>query len=61
MPELVATSVKNCKKDDKVSSLMDSNVLQFYVCDGRKGYSAHAPYDAIHVGAASPEIPDEVY
>lgn len=25
--------------------------------DGRKGYPEHAPYNAIHVGAASPETP----
>lgn len=26
--------------------------------DGRAGYERHAPYDVIHVGAASPETPD---
>jgi protein-L-isoaspartate(D-aspartate) O-methyltransferase len=25
--------------------------------DGRLGWPEHAPYDAIHVGAAAPEIP----
>ena len=25
--------------------------------DGRQGWPEHAPYDAIHVGAAAPEIP----
>lgn len=28
--------------------------------DGRLGYPEHAPYDAIHVGAAAAEIPDEL-
>lgn len=27
------------------------------VTDGRQGYPEDAPYDAIHVGAAAPEIP----
>lgn len=26
--------------------------------DGRKGYKEKAPYDAIHVGAASPDLPE---
>lgn len=29
--------------------------------DGRLGYPEMAPYDAIHVGAAAPDIPLEVY
>lgn len=28
--------------------------------DGRKGYEKEAPYNAIHVGAAAPEIPSPV-
>lgn len=28
--------------------------------DGRLGYRACAPYKAIHVGAAAPELPDTV-
>lgn len=28
--------------------------------DGRLGYKAKAPYDAIHVGAAAPETPHEL-
>lgn len=28
--------------------------------DGRVGYPPNAPYDAIHVGAASPEVPDSL-
>ena len=31
------------------------------VCgDGRRGFPDEAPYDAIHVGAAAPSIPEEV-
>ena len=32
----------------------------FAVGDGRKGYPPEAPYDAIHVGAAAPELPEAV-
>jgi protein-L-isoaspartate(D-aspartate) O-methyltransferase len=28
--------------------------------DGRQGYASEAPYDAIHVGAAAPEIPRQL-
>lgn len=28
--------------------------------DGREGYKEEAPYNAIHVGAAAPEIPTQV-
>lgn len=28
--------------------------------DGRLGHAAHAPYDAIHVGAAAPTVPMEL-
>ena len=30
------------------------------VGDGRLGYEQEAPYDAIHVGAAAPDIPQKV-
>lgn len=29
----------------------------YLLIDGRLGWPEHAPYDAIHVGAAGPEIP----
>lgn len=35
-------------------------ILIFKICtvtDGRQGWPEFAPYDAIHVGAAAPEIP----
>lgn len=28
--------------------------------DGRKGYPPGAPFDAIHVGAAAPVLPEDV-
>lgn len=30
------------------------------VGDGRMGYTEEAPYDAIHVGAAAPTVPQAV-
>lgn len=32
----------------------------FSVGDGRNGYKEEAPYDAIHVGAAAPNVPKAV-
>lgn len=29
--------------------------------DGRKGFPQYAPYKAIHVGAAAPNLPDDVF
>lgn len=41
-----------------------SYIFQFFclhaVGDGREGYPDMAPYDAIHVGAAAPHIPQAV-
>ncbi len=28
--------------------------------DGRRGWPAEAPYDAIHVGAAAPRVPSDL-
>lgn len=39
-------------------------IIYFYnlvtVADGRQGYPENAPYNAIHVGAASPSLPEAV-
>lgn len=42
------------------ADLMHSSVLAFHQGDGRKGYASGAPYAVIHVGAASPTIPEEL-
>ncbi|VDP96882.1 unnamed protein product [Trichobilharzia regenti] len=34
--------------------------LKLVTGDGRQGWPADAPYDAIHVGAAAPTIPNAV-
>ena len=36
------------------------NKCLYIAGDGRQGYAKDAPYDAIHVGAASDGIPDAV-
>ncbi|CAN0900878.1 Protein-L-isoaspartate O-methyltransferase 1 [Linum grandiflorum] len=51
IPELVATSIKNVEKSAAASLLKDAHT------DGRQGWPEFAPYNAIHVGAAAPEIP----
>ncbi|KAL1463004.1 hypothetical protein WDU94_014797 [Cyamophila willieti] len=56
IPELVNGSIKNVQKDHK--SLLDSGRVVLIAGDGRKGYPSEAPYDAIHVGAAAPVLPE---
>jgi protein-L-isoaspartate O-methyltransferase len=57
--KLVDQSVANLKQDGK-GSLLDSGQVLMVVGDGRKGYAAEAPYDAIHVGAAAPTLPQDL-
>ncbi len=56
--ELVDKSIVNIKKSHQ--SLFDEGVLEIHKADGRQGYAAEAPYDAIHVGAAAPGTPHEL-
>jgi len=56
--ELVKLSNENVRKHH--ANLLDSGRIQFVVGDGRKGYPPGAPYDAIHVGAAAEEMPNEL-
>ena len=58
--ELVQMSIDNVKKSQDTAQLLASGRLQLVVGDGRLGYDKYAPYDAIHVGAAAPEIPKPV-
>lgn len=53
--ELVNLSIQNVQKNN--SELLDSGRLQLVVGDGRNGWAQEAPYQAIHVGAAAPEVP----
>ncbi|KAJ1696634.1 hypothetical protein LUZ63_005146 [Rhynchospora breviuscula] len=56
IPELVATSIENVKRS-AAAPLLEKGSLSLHVADGRDGWPEAAPYDAIHVGAAAPEIP----
>ncbi|XP_051133192.1 protein-L-isoaspartate O-methyltransferase 1-like [Andrographis paniculata] len=56
IPELVESSILNIRKS-LASPLLEDGSLSVHVGDGRKGWPECAPYDAIHVGAAAPEIP----
>lgn len=38
--------------------LIKNELLFVSKIDGRQGWAEFAPYDAIHVGAAAPEIPE---
>lgn len=55
---LVALSKANLNADDR--NMLDSGVMHIVEGDGRKGHPDHAPYDAIHVGAAAPTEPVEL-
>uniref|UniRef100_A0A1J3GSW1 Protein-L-isoaspartate O-methyltransferase n=1 Tax=Noccaea caerulescens TaxID=107243 RepID=A0A1J3GSW1_NOCCA len=57
IPELVASSMKNIEAS-AASPLVKEGSLAVHVGDGRQGWPEFAPYDAIHVGAAAPEIPE---
>ncbi|XP_064603879.1 protein-L-isoaspartate(D-aspartate) O-methyltransferase-like isoform X2 [Liolophura sinensis] len=58
IPELVEGSLVNLRKDPSIQRLVESGRVKMVVGDGRKGYLEEAPYDAIHVGAAAPEMPE---
>ncbi|GAU92698.1 hypothetical protein RvY_04746 [Ramazzottius varieornatus] len=55
LESLVNLSRENIMKSD--SELLTSGRIQLYTTDGRKGFPSEGPYDAIHVGAAAPTIP----
>jgi len=54
--ELVDWSVDNLKADG-LDQAMKNGEIKMIFGDGRQGYAAGGPYDAIHVGAAAPTIP----
>ena len=56
---LVKFSMENIKRDGK-ESLLDSGNIILIAGDGREGYTEAGPYNAIHVGAAAPHLPEEL-
>ncbi len=58
IPQLVETSIENIKADGR-SHLLDKNKIVMVVGDGRLGDpEQRGPFDAIHVGAAAPVLPE---
>lgn len=58
IPELVEMARANLKSDSP--ELLDSGTVELVVGDGREGHSEGGPYNAIHVGAAAPELPQSL-
>lgn len=58
--DLVEFSRRNIASDPEAMPMLESGVIELFTGDGRKGHPAHAPYNAIHVGAAAPVIPPEL-
>lgn len=56
--DLVNGSIEVINEDQP--GLIESGRLKLIVGDGRLGYADEAPYDAIHVGAAAPQLPQEL-
>lgn len=56
IPELADWSAGNLKKDG-LGGAMERGEIEVMAGDGRLGYPAGGPYDAIHVGAAAPTVP----
>lgn len=50
---LVDMAITNISKSEEGQKMLDSGQVKFVKGDGRKGWQAEAPYDAIHVGAAA--------
>lgn len=56
MEDLVSWSIENLRKDG-LGAALDNREIELVVGDGRNGSPTSAPFDAIHVGAAAPEVP----
>ncbi|KZT24906.1 protein-L-isoaspartate O-methyltransferase, partial [Neolentinus lepideus HHB14362 ss-1] len=54
--ELVQWSKENLRRDG-LSKEMDEGRIIMIAGDGRQGWPSEGPYDAIHVGAAAPTMP----
>ena len=55
---LYEMSEKNIKKHH--SKLLEDKKVILQNCDGRNGFKEKAPYQAIHVGAAAPQVPKDL-
>lgn len=57
MEQLVSMSLDNVRKEPSIGQLLESGQMILITGDGRQGYTDGGPYDAIHVGAAAPKLP----
>uniref|UniRef100_A0A7S1WLQ5 Protein-L-isoaspartate O-methyltransferase n=1 Tax=Alexandrium catenella TaxID=2925 RepID=A0A7S1WLQ5_ALECA len=57
MDALVPWSLSNVKRDKKEQWLSDPSSFQIRGGDGSQGWAEKGPFNAIHVGAAAPQIP----
>jgi protein-L-isoaspartate(D-aspartate) O-methyltransferase len=55
---LVEESKGNLRKDPQHASWLADGTIEVHVGDGFHGHPPAAPFDAIHVGAAAPSLPD---
>eukprot|EP01001_Neometanema_parovale_P009434 NODE_5675_length_920_cov_112.237139_g5452_i0.p1 GENE.NODE_5675_length_920_cov_112.237139_g5452_i0~~NODE_5675_length_920_cov_112.237139_g5452_i0.p1 ORF type:complete len:237 (-),score=31.71 NODE_5675_length_920_cov_112.237139_g5452_i0:209-847(-) len=56
IPDLVPISLENAQRDGK-GAMLESGNMTLQHGDGSKGLAEHAPFNAIHVGAAAPRLP----
>ncbi|KAF9003153.1 protein-L-isoaspartate O-methyltransferase [Hymenopellis radicata] len=59
IPELTEWSEENLRNDGLAYAL-ETKDIQIITGDGRLGYERAGPYDAIHVGAAAPTLPEKL-
>jgi len=57
---LVDLARNNMSQSEQGRQLLQSGKVELVCGDGRKGYAAGGPYDAIHVGAAAVEVHKEL-
>ena len=51
--QLTNLSISNLRKSPETAEMLSTGRIQAVTADGRLGWEAEAPYDAIHVGAAA--------
>ncbi|TIA92866.1 hypothetical protein E3P99_00421 [Wallemia hederae] len=54
--QLVESSKENLRRDG-LGGALESGAIKMIAGDGRQGSAQEGPYNAIHVGAAAPEMP----
>ena len=57
IPQLVELSLQNLRKSAGHARMLEEGTIAVELTDGREGAPREGPFDAIHVGAASPKVP----